>query len=187
MSVITHRSDAKGAKKLHNRHEHHSMLVIGIGNTYRFDDAVGLHIAQHIRKISLVHVAVIEQSGDGAAVMESWKDANTVILIDAVSSGGKPGTIYQFDAHKQSIPAEFFHYSTHAFGVAEAIELARALRQLPPHLIVYGIEGKSFEAGVGLSPDVEKAAQEVVERIKQDMKDNSSQNSIEIKKSLNNP
>ncbi len=165
----------------------HLILIIGVGNAYRGDDAVGLCVAQDIKKKSPDHINVIEQSGEGISLMESWKDANTVILIDAVSSGGKPGTIYQFDAHKQSIPAEFFHYSTHAFGVAEAIELARALKQLPPHLIVYGIEGKCFEAGVGLSPEVEKAAQGVVERIKQDMKDNSPQNNTEIVQSLNNP
>ena len=34
--------------------------------------------------------------------------------------------------------------STHALGLAEAMELARALGRLPP-VIVYGIEGKTFE------------------------------------------
>ncbi len=165
----------------------HPILIIGIGNPYRGDDAVGVRIAQDIMKKLPDRVNVIEQSGEGISLMESWKDANTVILIDAVSSGGKPGTIYQLDAHKQPIPAEFFHYSTHAFGVAEAIELARALKQLPPHLIVYGIEGKSFETGVGLSPEVEKAAQEVVERIKLDINNNAPQYNTEIEQSLNNP
>ena len=151
----------------------HLILIIGVGNAYRGDDAVGLCIAQDIRKKSPDHINVIEQSGEGISLMESWKDANIVILVDAVYSGGNFGTIYRFDAGKQAIPSRFFHYSTHAFGVAEAVELARAFKQLPPHLIVYGIEGKSFEAGVGLSPEVEKAAQEVVERIKQDMENNS--------------
>ena len=66
---------------------------------------------------------------------------------------------------QQPIAREFFRFSTHAFGLAEAVELARALGRLPPRLIVYGIEGKSFEAGVGLSPEVGAAVQEVVERV----------------------
>ena len=101
--------------------------------------------------------------------MDSWKDSDAVILIDAVHSGAQPGTIHRFDVHTQTIPTKFFHYSTHAFGVAEAIELARALKQLPQNLIVYGIEGKCFEAGIGLSLEVEKSAQEVVKRVKQDI------------------
>jgi hydrogenase maturation protease len=145
---------------------HH--LVIGIGNEYRHDDAVGLIIARYLQERALDHCKVLEQNGEGAALMEEWKNAEAVILIDAVHSGAAPGTIYRFDARKQPIPTKFFHYSTHAFSVAEAIELARALNQLPPHLVVYGIEGKNFDAGQGLSPEVEKAAWEVVGRVVED-------------------
>jgi len=145
------------------------ILLIGIGNAYRGDDGVGLRIAQDIKKKSPDYVNVIEQSGEGISLMDSWKDADTVILIDAVHSGAQPGTIHRFDVHTQTIPAKFFHYSTHAFGVAEAIELARALKQLPKNLIVHGIEGKCFEAGIGLSLEVEKAVEEVMLRVKQDI------------------
>ena len=147
----------------------HSILIIGIGNPYRGDDAVGLRIAQDIKKKSPDHVNVIEQSGDGISLMDSWKDSDAVILIDAVHSGTQPGTIHRFDVHTQTIPTKFFHYSTHAFGVAEAIELARALKQLPKNLIVYGIEGKCFEAGIGLSLEVEKAVEKVMLRVKQEI------------------
>ena len=108
---------------------------------------------------------MLEESGEGAALIELWQGADTVILIDAVHSGAKPGTIHRLDAHAQPIAKRFFRLSTHAFGLAEAVELARALGRLPPRLIVYGVEGKSFEAGVGLSPGVAAAAQEVVERV----------------------
>ncbi len=139
-------------------------LIIGLGNQYRRDDAAGLVVARRLKEAAPEHVRVLEEGGDGAALMESWKDADTVILIDAVRSGTEPGTLHRLDAHTQPIPTRFFHCSTHAFGVAEAIELARALSQLPSRVIVYGIEGKTFEAGQGLSPEVEKATQEVVER-----------------------
>jgi hydrogenase maturation protease len=146
-----------------------SVLVIGVGNAYRGDDAIGLVVARRLKKRALDHVKVLEESGEGAALMESWKDAGTVILIDAVHSGAMPGTIHRLDPHAQPISAKFFHHSTHAFGLAEAIEITRALDQLPPQLIVYGVEGKSFEAGAELSLEVEKAAQEVVKRVLRDI------------------
>jgi hydrogenase maturation protease len=144
-------------------------LLIGVGNEYRGDDGVGLIVARRLREKSLKEVAVMEASGEGVSLIEAWKAALTVILADAVCSGAEAGTIHRFEAHNQPLPAKFFRYSTHAFGVAEAIELARALNQLPPHLIVYGIEGRNFAAGVGLSPEVNEAAQRVVGCALQDL------------------
>jgi hydrogenase maturation protease len=141
------------------------VLVIGIGNEYRHDDVVGLIVARCLREKNLDHVEVLEMSGEGAALIEAWKGTEMVILVDAVHSGAEPGTIFRFEAHQQPIPTKFFRYSTHAFSVAEAIELARSLGQLPSKLIVYGIEGKNFETGQGLSPEVELAALTVLQQI----------------------
>jgi DNA-binding transcriptional LysR family regulator len=62
----------------------------------------------------------------------------------------------------QPLPKSGFRCSTHAFGVAEAIELGRGLGNLPQYLVVYGIEGKNFAAGVGLSAEVEEVTGEAV-------------------------
>jgi hydrogenase maturation protease len=59
--------------------------------------------------------------------------------------------------------------STHVFGVAEAIELARALRQLPPVLVVYGVEGATFEMGAGLSAAVAAVVPQVVAQVRQEV------------------
>jgi hydrogenase maturation protease len=144
-------------------------LLIGIGNEYRGDDAVGLIVARRVREQALNTITVREASGEGAALIEAWTEAQTVMLVDAVCSGAKAGTIHRIEAREQSLPAKFFHYSTHAFSVAEAVELARALNQLPPRLIVYGIEGKTFAAGSGLSPEVKAAVPRVVHRILRDL------------------
>jgi len=95
--------------------------------------------------------------------MELWKESYVIILIDAVQSEAEPGRIHRFEAHKSPLPARLFQCSTHAFSVPQAIELARAMNRLPPRLIVYGIEGKSFDEGAIMSPMVERAAQELVE------------------------
>jgi hydrogenase maturation protease len=139
-----------------------AIVIIGIGNEYRCDDAAGLIVAHRLKEINPAGVNVIEASGEGAALMEAWKEADAVILIDAVQSGAEAGTIHRLDAHAQRVPAAFFRCSTHAFSVAEAIELARALNQLPPRLILYGIEGKNFAAGTELSAEIQRAAEEVV-------------------------
>ncbi len=136
--------------------------IIGIGNPSRCDDGVGLVVARALASKNLANATVVEQSGEGAVLSEVWQDAEVVFLIDAVSSGAAPGTVHRIDAHTESLPTDFFRSSSHSFGLAESIELARAMNQLPPRLIVYGIEGKSFATGIGLSPEVVGAARRVV-------------------------
>ena len=109
-------------------------------------------------------MSVKEQSGEGTSLMEAWKDYSRVLIVDAVSSGSLSGSIHRLDASK-TIPSKFFSCSTHNFGVAEAIELARTLNQLPEHLRLYGIEGKNFEPGELLSPEVESVVEEVTNEI----------------------
>ena len=120
-------------------------LIIGLGNDYRSDRWGWGGVARKLGAESLDEVRILEETGEGAALMEAWGGADFVILVDAVHSGGEPGTIYRIDAHAEEIPRSFFHYSTHAFSVAEAIELARALGQLPRRLVIYGIEGKNLD------------------------------------------
>jgi hydrogenase maturation protease len=145
-----------------------ALLVIGVGNALRGDDAVGLVVLERLRE-ALPAVPMREESGEGAALMESWAAAQQVIIIDATASGAAPGTIHRLDAQAQPIPAEFFHYSTHDFGVAEAIEMARVLGRLPASLIIYGIEGSTFAFGAELTPAVAQAVPEVVQRIQQEI------------------
>jgi hydrogenase maturation protease len=140
-------------------------LIIGIGNEYRGDDAVDLIVARRLRERLSDSVKVLEQGGDGAELMEAWRGAETVIVIDAVASGAAPGAIHRFEANTRPIPKNAFRCSTHAFGVAEVIELSRVLTRLPRSLVVYGIEGKNFAAGVGLSPEVEKATCDAVNQV----------------------
>lgn len=99
--------------------------------------------------------------------MDSWKEHDRVCVVDAVSSGASPGSIHRMDASKEPIPSKFFSCSTHDFGVAEAIELARTLGQLPRQLKLFGIEGNNFQPGEILSAEVERAIKLVVDEIMQ--------------------
>ncbi|SRR5579875_3561633 len=145
------------------------VLVIGIGNEYRGDDGVGLAVVRALRTRQLENTRLMECDGDCTVLFEAWKDVDKVILVDAVVSGASAGTISRFDAHTQALPANYTFSSTHAFGIAETLALARALGQLPPCLIVYGIEGKSFASGESLTPQVKKALPNVVEQVLTDI------------------
>ncbi len=139
------------------------VAVIGIGNEYRGDDAAGIAVAR--RLAGLPDVTVIELPGEGTEIIDAMAPFDRVILADASRSGEIPGTIREFDVSTVSLPVRFFNYSTHAFGLAEALEVARALGTLPPEVTVFAIEGHRFDAGDELSPPVVEGVQEVASRI----------------------
>ena len=141
------------------------LLVIGVGNPYRGDDAAGLLVAGVLKDMGLDSSMIVQQSGEGSALMETWKGAEAVILIDAVSSGGAPGEIHRLEPVLQPLPAQMFHSSTHAFSLPDAIEMARALNELPPRLLLFGIEGRNFQAGAELSPEVSAAVPQVAKQV----------------------
>ncbi len=148
----------------------HPLTFIAVGNRFRHDDGVGWEIVRRLQSKRIPNAEIIEASGEGAALMEFLNGRQYVFIFDAVCSGARTGTIFRFEAHSQSLPSKFFNYSTHAFSVAEAIEMARAMNLLPEYLMVYGIEGKNFEAGAGLSQEVEQAVEKIVSKVLVELK-----------------
>ena len=149
------------------------ILVIGIGNPARGDDAAGLAVARRIRDAAPGDVTVAELAGDQLALLDAWTGAREVYVIDAVCSGGTPGTVYRFDA-AEPLTAHFWHRGTHTFSLADVIELARALGRLPARLTGFGIEGATFEPGAPLSPEVEAAVEAVTALLLGEVRENRS-------------
>jgi len=144
----------------------HSVLIIGVGNEHRGDDAAGLVAARLLSGRSLP-LRVVEEFGEATALIDLWRSSagQNVYLIDAMVSGQPPGYLQRFDARCEALPAALGGGSSHMFSVAQAVELARTLDNLPRKLIIYGIEAKSFDFGAGLSPEVELGARIAVESI----------------------
>jgi hydrogenase maturation protease len=112
---------------------------------------------------------VVEREGEPTALIDSWNGAQSLWLVDAVSSDAPPGTVHRFDASNEALPASTFRTSTHHFSLGETIELARALGRLPSRTVVYGIEGESFATGDVLSVEVTEAAMRAAQAIREEV------------------
>jgi hydrogenase maturation protease len=138
------------------------LSLIGIGNRFRRDDAAGLEVVRRLRLAHPPGVVLVEEEGEPASLIEAWRTADEALVVDGISSGSEPGRLHRFDVSDAPLPAEIFNPSTHSMGLPEAIELARELDRLPGRLVVYGIEGESFEAGEGLSDSVQRTVEKLV-------------------------
>jgi len=137
------------------------MLIIGCGNRDRGDDAAGVLVAEGLRQLG---IDVQIHRGDAGELIESWCGVDDVIVVDAVMTGTKVGSVTFWDGQH---PPAFLRStpSTHGLGLAAAIELSRILGCLPIRLRMYGIEGRHFEIGVEVSPEVKNAVERVVRSI----------------------
>lgn len=143
--------------------------VIGVGNDMRGDDSVGLVVARRLADEAGEHVRVLECEGEPVSLLAAWEGCDRALVIDATRSGATPGAIRRIAAHEGPLPAALSGSSTHLLGIADAIELARALGRLPQRTIVYGIEGAMFAAGDDLSDPVAEAAERVVAAIRREL------------------
>jgi hydrogenase maturation protease len=139
--------------------------VIGVGNSWAGDDAAGVLVVQALRDRLPGEVAAVTHEGEPTALLDLWDGARLAIVVDAVEGAEPPGTVHTFDATGSPLPASIEGRSTHAVTVAQAIELARSLGRLPARLVVVGIEGRSFEAGAELLPEVAGAIDAAAERV----------------------
>jgi hydrogenase maturation protease len=147
------------------------MLVIGCGNRDRSDDSAGVMVAERVRDLG---VNAETCTGESLELIEAWSRADDVILVDAVETGAPVGKVWLWDGGQVTVRGSI-SISTHGYGVAEAIKLARVLDRLPKRLRVFGIEGRLFDFGSEVSVEVMCAVKKVVEQITAEAVSDSAQ------------
>jgi hydrogenase maturation protease len=145
-------------------------LVLAVGNPFRRDDGAGPAVARLLEGRLPAGTGIRVREGDLASALEDWDGAARVVAVDAACSGSPPGTIHRHEPAAGPLPAVFSRGSTHAFGLAEAVELARALGRLPERFVVLGIEGREFGHGEGLSSEVETAVPRAAETVLEELR-----------------
>ena len=144
--------------------------IIGLGNPFRGDDAVGNLVARQLLPKQGPSLSIIEDGVAGLNLLHEMEDTDKLILIDAVSSQSDEGTITRF-----TIPQDLDKIgqlawctsgpSTHDLGLQEALTLANTLGDLPPYLVIYAIELGRVDHGFELSSKVAEAVHAVAKRI----------------------
>lgn len=147
------------------------MLVIGIGNPDRGDDAAGILVARYLRERGIL---AVEHVGATLSLIDSWEASGRVIAADAVVSGAELGAIRVWNPGETNLEHSVFRSSTHEFSLADTVELARALNRLPAWMRVYGIEGAHFEPASEPSEKVIAAAARVAQEIERTVSSRAS-------------
>ncbi len=139
-------------------------LVIGLGNDHRQDDRCGLEVVRELGRRREERARLAECPGDALRLLDLWSDEREVIVVDAVRSGRRPGTVLRLEVSEEGLPS-VGTTSTHGLSLAEAIGLGRSLGRCPNRLIVYAIEARDVGMGDGLSPEAAAGVREAADRV----------------------
>ena len=137
-------------------------VIIGVGNPVRTDDAVGLRVARELRGRG---VDVVELCAGGLRIMEAMAGYERAVVVDAIESGGPPGSVYRFG--EERLPETRNTGSTHEGSLPAALAVGRAAGlRIPADLQFWAVEAGDVETfSEALTPAVEAAVGPVVEAI----------------------
>jgi hydrogenase maturation protease len=142
------------------------LLIQCIGNRWRGDDAAGPLVAERLRRQGVPDgVQVRDYWGEGSELMQDWEGLPEALLVDCATSGAAPGTLQRIDLAARPIPTGMAFQDSHRFGVAAAVETARALGRLPPSICLYAVEGTEFRTGAEPTAAVLEAVERLVDEI----------------------
>ena len=139
------------------------VVVIGIGNEFRRDDAVGLVVAEEVAKRNLRGVQVTTAIGEPGAILDAWTGAPVAVVVDAATGEGLiPGRIRRWVPGDEAQPGVV---SSHALGLPQTYALGKALGQIPNKLVVFTVDIADASHGVGFTPPVAAAVAQVIEAV----------------------
>ena len=143
-------------------------LIIGCGNLLRGDDAAGPIFVRRMWQRGLpAGVRCADGGTGGMDVAFQMRSVPHVILVDAASSGSAPGTIFELPGEEVEQLPPLTGINPHSFRWDHALAFGRWLlkEDYPDRITVYLIEGQSFAIGQELSTPVDRAVDQLIERL----------------------
>lgn len=147
--------------------EQTKILIAGVGNELRQDDAFGVLLSEKLRReASFPPSVIIMEIGSGGIhlVQQLFDRYDILILLDIVKWGGIAGTLHFREVEVKDIaqlPREEkneFLADIHYINPLKALMMAKALNVLPKQVIFLGCESEEHEEiGIGVSEAVETA------------------------------
>jgi hydrogenase maturation protease len=149
------------------------ILIAGIGNIFLGDDAFGVEVVQRLTERTWPeHIQVVDFGIRGFDLtMALLEDLDLVILVDAASRGGAPGTLYVIEPEPNAMdesPSGEVILDPHSLDPVKVLRLANTMGGRPGRVLVVGCEpeilgsDEDWDVTPGLSEPVQQAVGEAV-------------------------
>ena len=141
------------------------VLVLAVGNQLLSDDGVGMVLLDELARGSWdARVEFVDGGTQGLALLGRLSGRQSLIVLDAMALGSTPGTVHTVRSPSLRQLNPTFAASAHESTAIELLRFAALLGELPPEVVLIGIEPESLTTGIGLSPAVGAAVPDAVKR-----------------------
>jgi hydrogenase maturation protease len=141
--------------------------VVGLGTSLSSDDEIGLALVQALSlDTELSGYCILLESADAATVASSlleWRQS--VILVDAADMGLNPGEFRFFADKDASMVLKTSSVSTHGLGLAEGLEIARALG-FDRSVNIFGVQPFDLSPRQGMTQEMTNRFTSLLEALK---------------------
>lgn len=148
------------------------VVVLGVGNTLLEDEAIGVRAVEELQRRYVLPpvVQVIDGGTAGMELLESLEDVDKLIIADCVRVGQPPATVIR--RVDDEVPAFFrTKISPHQIGISDVLAALTLRERFPKRLALIGIQPKSLECGVELTPEVAATLPQVVAMLVEELRD----------------
>lgn len=156
------------------------VLIAGIGNIFLGDDAFGCEAARRLAGRDLAgRVRVVDFGIRGFDLAFALlDDYDFTILLDAVSRGGRPGTLYRIEPSLEELGASdpaTMEIETHGMNPLKSLAMAKSMGARLGRVVLIGCEplalGGEEDGRMGLSGPVEAALAGAVSMVESQVAD----------------
>ena len=141
-----------------------NVLVLGIGNILLSDEGAGVKAVEELKNsyVGSDALEIVDGGTMGVELLPYFENRSHILIIDAVKTGKKPGTIVRI-----ADPPAYFgsKISPHQIGLADVLGIAVMTNNMPKNITLFGIEPKQLSIGLTLSTEVARNLSRLVEMV----------------------
>lgn len=148
-----------------------NVLVMGVGSILMTDEGIGIRAVEELQKRYRFpeNVEILDGGTSGIELLSYISGRDYLIIIDAIKSGNPAGTVLKVEG--EDVPAQFrTRISPHQLGISDLLAAASLTGEMPKQLVLFGIEPKEIVLGIGLSREVRRGLEHLIEVIVEDLR-----------------
>jgi hydrogenase maturation protease len=150
------------------------ITVLGIGNLLLKDEGIGVHLVQKLASVvDDANVQIIDAGTYPDLVSLIGDTQDKLIIVDAVKTGGRPGTMYRFSLNDLDLDTPP-PLSVHDIGVLDSLRTLALFDKRPKSTVIIGIKPKIIDFGLDLSPEIEKKLPEIIDLVLKEIEETSA-------------
>ncbi|MBI5492060.1 MAG: HyaD/HybD family hydrogenase maturation endopeptidase [Deltaproteobacteria bacterium] len=144
-------------------------LVIGIGNILLRDEGLGVRAVEFFKEHYILPGGVdcVDGGTAGLSLSTFFRDYRRVIIVDAVSSGGPPGSILKFGKDDLA-KAPPLRTTAHQLGIKELLAIAE-FEGYSPDIRIIGVVPSEISVGFELTPLIKGRLPEIARAMEEEL------------------